>query len=51
MDELKQFSVDQNGLVTTAKALDRETTHVHRVHILAIDRGKTLDVSTSFKYR
>ncbi len=39
-DEHKQFNIDQNGLVTVAGALDRETTPVHRIHILAIDKGK-----------
>ena len=38
-DPLKQFSVDGNGLVTTTKLLDRETTPVHKLHILAIDKG------------
>ncbi len=38
-DEHKQFNIDQNGLVTVAGALDRETTPVHRIHILAIDKG------------
>ena len=38
-DAGRQFSIDNNGLVTTSKLLDRESLHVHRVHILAIDKG------------
>ncbi len=38
-DEKRQFSVDPNGLVTVTGKLDRETMAVHRVHILAIDKG------------
>ena len=38
-DPDRQFAVDGTGLVTTAKLLDRETTPVHRIHILAIDKG------------
>ena len=34
-----QFAIDGNGLVTTAKLLDREDKPGHRVHILAIDKG------------
>lgn len=39
-DEKRQFKVDANGLVTVAGKLDRETTAVHRVHILALDKGE-----------
>lgn len=35
-----QFAIDGNGLVTTAKLLDREDKPGHRVHILAIDKGQ-----------
>ena len=38
-DVNRQFAIDGHGLVTTAKPLDRETIPVHRVHILAIDKG------------
>lgn len=38
-DPEKQFAVDGTGLVTTAKLLDREKVPVHRIHILAIDKG------------
>ena len=34
-----QFAIDGNGLVTTAKHLDREDKPGHRIHILAIDKG------------
>jgi len=35
-----QFAIDGNGLVTTVKRLDREDKPGHRVHILAIDKGR-----------
>jgi len=38
-DPERQFAIDGNGLVTTAKHLDRETMPGHRVHIMAIDKG------------
>jgi len=38
-DPDSQFAIDGNGLVTTAKLLDREDRPGHRVHILAIDKG------------
>jgi len=38
-DPDSQFAIDGNGLVTTAKVLDREDRPGHRVHILAIDKG------------
>jgi len=38
-DQDRQFAIDGNGLVTTAKALDREVVPGHRVNILAIDKG------------
>ena len=40
-DENRQFNVDANGLITVTGRLDREKMAVHRVHILAIDKGKT----------
>jgi len=40
-DPLRQFTVDGNGLVMTAKSLDREAQPSHRVHILATDKGST----------
>ena len=39
-DPDRQFAIDGNGLVTTAKLLDREDRPGHRVHILAIDKGQ-----------
>ena len=39
-DPHRQFSIDSEGLVMTAKMLDRETEQTHRVYILAIDHGK-----------
>ena len=44
-DPEKKFAITSNGLVTTAKTLDRETKSEHRVHILAIDKGQ--EVMTS----
>ena len=38
-DQNRQFSVDANGLITVTGKLDREKMAVHRVHILAIDKG------------
>jgi len=38
-DADRQFAIDGNGLVTTAKQLDREALATHRVHILATDKG------------
>ena len=38
-DPLRQFTVDGHGLVTTRRALDRETQPSHRVHVLAVDKG------------
>jgi len=39
-DLARQFAVDGNGLVTTVKGLDREAESVHRIHVLAIDKGE-----------
>ena len=41
-DENRQFSVDANGLITVTGKLDREKMAVHRVHILAVDKGKKI---------
>jgi hypothetical protein len=53
-DPERQFAIDGNGLVTTAKPLDRETSSGHRVHILAIDKGLlntySVDVTGLFAY-
>ena len=38
-DQNRQFSVDANGLITVTGKLDREKMSVHRVHILAVDKG------------
>ena len=38
-DPERQFDINSEGLITTVKALDRETRADHRIHILAIDKG------------
>lgn len=39
-DRKRQFKINQSGVVTVQRPLDRETTNRHDIRILATDDGK-----------